>query len=45
MDNENIKNNNEFLEQKEELNLKMEKMKTMKRQSEMTVNHLYNYFG
>ena len=45
MDNENIKNNNEFLEQKEELNLKMEKMKTMKRQSEMTVNRLYNYFG
>ena len=45
IDNENVKNNNEFLEEKEELNLKMEKMKTVKRQSEMTVNNLYKNFG
>ena len=45
IDNENVKNNNEFLEEKEELNLKMEKMKTVKRRSEMTVNHFYKNFG
>jgi DNA-binding phage protein len=45
MENENVKNNNEFLEEKEELNQKMEKMKTIKKHSQMTVNHLYSNIG
>ncbi len=45
MENENVKNNNEFLEEKEELNQKIEKLKTIKKQSQMTVNHLYSNFG
>ena len=45
MENENVKNSKEFLEEKEELNQKMEKMKTIKKQSQMTVNHLYNNIG
>ena len=45
MENENVKNSKEFLEEKEELNQKMEKMKTIKKHSQMTVNHLYNNIG
>ena len=45
MNQENVKNNDELKEEKEELNLKMEKMLTMKRQSQMSLHHLYNNFG